>query len=370
MKSPHRRIAGRALLVAAALSVATACNSDVTGTDRGSVRFLAVEGNIGFPQQLVEFQAAPLTALRSMPLVSGDTTTVVLLHDGPDGGFYALRYAGFGPQGQAWQLLRYDANWHVAASVTGAVLLDSTSLNDGPNLTLTGDHRHLVAAINSIQTSRLLTVLDPVTLATVNLTGRPLPQFPEAAPTAATGSQVLLTSLSGVCPQELVWLDVLTGQTADSTTAPCGYALEGAATHRRIYRLHSDSALGNQLDFYDITTGTVIAATTDSLRSGFLRYALAPHGRVIVFEPFDAKVFDAGSLARLGTVPTGADESGPRTTIQAVVDSATGLVIGTTASRTFCADCYPTPDGIIVLDPDRLTLDADKVIGTPLELVP
>jgi len=370
MIAPCRRIAGRALVLAAALSVATACNLDVTGTGPGIGRFLVVEGSVGFPRQLVEFQASPLTALRSMPLVSGDTTTVVLLHDGPDGGFYALRYAGFGPQGQAWQLLRYDANWHVVASVTGAVLLDSTSLNDGPNLTFTGDHRYLVAAINSVQTSRLLTVLDPVTLATVNLTGRLLAQFPAAAPTAATGSEVMLTSFPGVCPQQLVWLDVLTGQTADSTTAPCDYALEGAATHRRIYRLGSDSALDNQLELYDLATGTIIAATTDSLTPGFQRYALATHGRVIMFENFDAKVFDAGSLALLGTVPAGADESGPRIMMNAVADSATGLVIGTTASRTFCASCYPTQDGIFILDPGRLTLDANQVVGTPVQLVP
>src|SRR6185312_5521353 len=51
MIAPCRRIAGRALVLAAALSVATACNLDVTGTGPGIGRFLVVEGSVGFPRQ-------------------------------------------------------------------------------------------------------------------------------------------------------------------------------------------------------------------------------------------------------------------------------------------------------------------------------
>src|SRR5512134_2203878 len=126
MRTPS--IAGRSagLLVGGALW-AVACG-DVTGVGYGAIRFLVVRGAYGDGQRLVEYRAPPLVERRSVPLFTPDSGMFVLLREGTDGGFYAMRFAGPFPLRGPWTLVRYDADWHIAASRTSAELIDTVSL--------------------------------------------------------------------------------------------------------------------------------------------------------------------------------------------------------------------------------------------------
>ena len=342
---------------------AVACG-DVTGVGYSAIRFLVVRGAYGDGQRLVEYRAPPLVERRTMPLFTPDSGMFVLLREGTDGGFYAMRFAGPFPLHGPWTLARYNADWHIAASRTSAELIDTVSLLATPYLTSTPDHRYVVLAVNSLASSEMLVVLDAVTLAVVNRTGRDLPQYPASAPTAAAGSQVLLWGPGGMCPVPLVWLDVVTGLTADSTTMPCDYGLWGALTHRRVYR----RGLVPRVELYDITAGTVVA-TSDTVRPVFQPYALATHGRLILFEAGRAAVLDAEALTLLGRVATGPDPARPRTVWLAVVDSAIGVVIGASAAPSGCVSCIPVPDGIVIFDAERLTVIVDQLVGAPVAIV-
>lgn len=364
----YRNRIGR-LAIGLAWSCAIACSSDATGARHNSIRFLVVQGAEGIGQRLIEYEALPFRQRRSMPTFTGDSGMSVLLHANANG-FFAVRFAGTSLPEHGWELVRYGADWHVAASRSAAVLVDTVAVVWPLALQITPDRRYVVLAVNAPSNlSNTLVVLDAVTLAVVNRTGRPLPQFPNSAPTAATGSEVLLASgASGACPTPLVWLDVATGLTADSTTMPCDYVLNGMLSSRQIYRRGPQSTPSPHFELYNITTATV-TATVDSASPAFQPSALATHGRLVYFEPGNALVLDAQALTVIGRVPTGEDASGPRTVTHGVIDSATGLVIAVSAPRTFCIACFPSPDGIVILDPDSLTVLVDHLIGAPVSVV-
>lgn len=304
-----------------------------------------------------------------MPTYTTDSGLSVLLRDAAGSGFYAERFPGTNPLGPAWELLRYDGDWRIAASRSAAELVDTVSLSTPPYLQFTPDHRYVILAVNALQSSQMLIVLDALTLGVVNRTGRSVPRFPVSAPTAAMGSQVLLAWVQGGgCPAPLVWLDVVTGLTADSTAMPCDYLLQGALTSRQVYRRGPTSGPMPRSELYDITTGSVIA-TADSVVPVYQPWALATQGRLVYFEAGDAAVLDGQALTLVGRVATGTNPADPRTVTAAVVDATTGAVIGTSAGRALCSACLPTPDGLVAIDPRSLGVIIDQVLGLPVEIV-
>lgn len=273
MTAPPLGNKSRRLAISLGMAAAMACSHDATGPGSGSIRFLVVQGSNGVGQTLVEHQGPPLVERRSMPTFTSDSGMYVLLRDGTGGGFYGVPFAGSFLQGPGWTLARYDANWHVAATH-----VDTATLATQPYLQHTPDGRYLVANLLTMPNyTRSLLVLDAVTLAVIHRSVQPLYLMDQGAATAATGSQVLLTSPNaGECPVSLVWWDAATGLTADSTAMPCVYVLLGALTSRRVYVTQSGTP---NTELYDVTAGAVIA-TADSVKPFLLPYALPARGRL------------------------------------------------------------------------------------------
>jgi hypothetical protein len=357
----RRKYCKRAIILG--LVTGTACGLGVTGPGSGAIRFLVVEGPNGPGQVLVEYQGPPLVTTRSMPTFTSDSGMFVLARDGTGGGFYAMQFAGSFPLVPGYKLVRYDAEWHVAATY-----VDTTSVATQPYLQRTPDGRYVVAGLDTPSGTRSLLVLDPVTLAVIHRSVQPLYLVDQGDATAATGSQVLLTSPnSGGCSMSLVWWDASTGLAADSTTmAACGYSLVGAITHRQVYRWGPQS--GAHTELFDLTAGTVLA-TADSVGPFLWPYALLTLGRLVIFENGDAAVVDPQALTLFGRVATGTGLLGPRFVNNSMTDPATGDVIGATADPTQCVACAPSPDGIVVIDPSNLQLLADQRLAVPVQLV-
>lgn len=339
---------------------AAACSGDAFSFGEASVRALALVNAPG-GIVLVEYAAPPLIERRRMPAFTPDSGMYVLLRDGSDGGFYAMRFAGAFTGSGAWELVRFDGDWRVAASRSRSELVDTTSLIATPHLLRTPDRQHLIVAINAIQSARTLLVLDPITLAVVNRTGRP-PPLVLLGTTGATGSQVMLASIAG-CPVSLVWLDVLTGLTADSTAMPCDYHPHGALTNRVVYRYGPIS--GNQgLELYDITTGTVVARA-DSMRPLWPGNGpLVTRGRLVYAEIGNIGVYEAQTLALRGRVVTA---GGGRSLVSATLDDRTEALIGATAPPGCPGLCEP--NGLIIVDIERQRIAVDQILGTPVHVV-
>jgi hypothetical protein len=313
---------------------------------------------------LVEYAAPPLAERRSMPTFTSDSGMYVLLRDGISGGFYAMRFAGSIPLVPGWKLVRFDADWRVAASY-----VDTATLATQPYLQHTPDGRYLVADLITMPSyTRSLLVLDPVTLSVIHRSVQPLYLKDQGDATAATGSQVLLTSPNaGECPVSLVWWDASTGLTADSTAMPCDYVLLGALTSRRVYRRGPQSATP-RTELYDVTSAAVLASA-DSVGPFLWPYALPTNGRLVFFEDGDAAVLDPQALTLFGRVPTGTGPVGARFVMSSITDPATGDVIGAAADPTLCVSCFPNPDGVVVIDATSLKLLVDQRIGAPVQLV-
>jgi hypothetical protein len=359
----------RAAAGAALAAVAAACGSDTTAAGQGAVRFLLVRGADALGQQLVEYAAPPLAERRSMPTITADSTMYVLLRAGAGGGFYAMRFPG-STWRLDWQLVRYGDDWRVAASRTGTELLDTVTMATEPYLHLTPDGRYLVADVTTLPAyRRTVFVLDPATLAVVARLAPPLPVFYRAAPTAATGSEVMLAGPMGTtCPVPLEWLDVGTGLVADSTALPCDYLLNGALTTRRLYRYGPVSGAAH-LELYDAASDAVVAAS-DSIKPGYQIYPVRSRGRLVFFEANDAAVADTGTLAVLGRVGTGSGGAGARTVMNSIVDPVTGDVVGAVADRISCVACQLVPNGVVVIDPAGPALVLDARLGVPVQVVP
>jgi hypothetical protein len=342
------------------LVAVSACRHDVTSPGAGAIRFLVVQGSNRLGQTVVEFQGPPMVARRSMPTFTSDSGMYVLARNGTGGGFYAWRFAGSIPNVAGWKLVRYDDDWRIAATYS------DTASPTQPYLQLTPDGRYLVA--NIIGGTRSLLVLDAVTLAVIHRSVQPLYLWDQGAASAATGSQVLLTSPNaGECPVSLVWWDVSTGSTADSTAMPCDYVLLGALSSRRVYRRGPQS--GTPLtELYDITAAAILA-TADSVAPLFWPYVRPASGRLVVFEGGDAAVVDPQTLTLFGRVSTGTGVLGPRFVNNSITDPSTGDVIGATADPVVCVGCVPSPDGIVVIDATNLKLLADQRLSTPVQLV-
>jgi len=360
------------LLAAVALVTAAGCSLDVTSVRQGSIRFLAVVGSHGPGQRLVEYMAPPLAERRSMAVYDSIGTVVPLLRDGMAGGFYAYAYNGVSPGG-TWRLVRYDADWNVAASRTAAEIADTAALGFPPALTLTADGRFLVAEIwTQPGYSRSVLVLDPVTL--VRIHRLPLPPsyflFPPDGPTAASGTWVLVTSPNaGECPVSFEWLDVETGLTADSATMSCEYVLKGAVTHRQVYRRGPYAVPSARNQLYDVSADAVLA-TGDSVSPVYLSYPFPIRGRLVWFEAGSAAVTDASTLKVLGRVATGGVSGWSRTVVNAAPDVADGVLIGAAADPPNSPVPIPMPDGIVIIDPIRLVLIVDSRLGTYTQVVP
>jgi hypothetical protein len=339
-----------------------ACGGDTLGFGEGSVRGLALKVTRD-GEALVEYGAPPLVERRRMPTYSGDSGMFVLLHDRTDGGFYAMRFAGgvwWRPG--TWELVRYDADWHVVAVRPGAELVDTLSLVITPHLRFTPDGRYLIVAINALVNAEMLLVLDPITLTELNRTGRPPPLV--LGPTAdTTASQVLLISVH-TCPTSLIWLDVVTGETADSTAMPCDYDLHGTLTHRQVYRYGPLSGQAPaRLELYDIATGSAIATADSASAIHFWRPPLAADGRLIYFGAGTVAVLDAQRLTLLGRVPI----SPYRDVASAVIDDRTGALFGATRPPGCVTIC--DADGIIVIDVTRRQLVVEELTGGPIVIV-
>lgn len=349
------------LLAGVIICCAVAACGDATGVRFGSVHLLVVQGG-QTGQRLVEYTAPPLIERRSMPLGTRGGTLDVLRRDGTDGGFYALRFDST----RKWELVRYDADWHVAATRSAAELVDTLSMDAGATLAFTPDHRHLVLFVNPVWNGSTVVVLDPVTLAVENRTDQRLAYFVSPFLSAATGSEILFTGPDYVCPSPVVWFDVATARTADSTGMPCHWEFQGAATHRRIYRLGGPAST---VQLYDISSGTVLAAT-DSVKRLNSWYPVATRDRLIYFEPRDILVLDAATLTRVGRIVTWDSTRAPRFVMGGHFDDPTGLIVATTAPATAgCVACIPTSDGIMIIDPTKLRVVMDAVVGDPLDPV-
>lgn len=356
------------LAMAIVLSAVASCSLDVTRVSPEAIHFLAVQGASGPGQRLVEYEAPPLVERRSMATFTSDSGMYVLLRHGTDGGFYAVRFAGIA-SGHTWRLVRYDANWNIGASRTATELLDTVSAAAGPYLQLTADGRYLAAEfITPPNYSRSLLLLDAVTLAVVHRVAPGRSLFYQSAPTAASGSQLLLTSPNaGECPVSLAWLDAASGLVTDSTAMPCDYLLQGALARRQLYRRGPQSGPTPRNELYDVTTGAVIARG-DSVRPAYLWYPIKAQGRLVWFEGGHAAVTDPQSLTLFGRVSTGGASGWPRTVMMAIADETTGLVVGAAADP--YNGSFPTPDGIVVIDPVNLTFIVDQRLGSHVQVVP
>jgi len=360
MTGPYLSNRSFALATCLLLAAVTACGHDVTSPGAGAIRFLVVQGSNGLGQTIVEFQGPPVIVRRSMPTFTSDSGMFVLARDGTGGGFYAWRFAGSRPNAAGWKLVRYDDDWRIAATYS-----DTASPGTQPYVQLTPDGRYLVV---SVFNSGSLLVLDAATLAVIHRSVQPLYLSDQAQASAATGSQVLLTSPSaGECPVSLVWWDASTGATADSTGMPCDYVLLGALTSRRVYRLGPQSGTP-RTELYDIMAAAVLA-TADSVVPFLWPYVLPASGRLVVFESSDAAVVDPQTLTVFGRISTGTGTLGPRFVNNSITDPATGDVIGATADPVVCVGCAPSPDGVVILDPVNLKLLADQRLGAPVQLV-
>jgi len=351
-------------LTTVGLGLALAC-SDSTGSSlTTAVRFLAVVGELGSDQRLIEYEAPPLSPRRVLPLVRNDTTLTVLLRSGARGGFYALRFPGITlPARGRWELVRFDARWQVTATRSAVELGDSMSMEAVPYLQYTADHQHLIANLHPLAGGNQLLVLDPGTLAPITTVSRSTPPLPPGPPSGAVGSEVLLTWGSGGSP--LIWVDVLTGATTDSVTIPNDYAFQGALTKRLIYRRGPQSG-APRTELFDLQSGVPLAALDSAVS---LAPPMITHDRLVYFQLSGyAEVVDASSFTELGRalVDTG---FGRHIAYAAVTDSATSMVIAASGDPSLCGSCLPPIDAITVVDPQRITTLLHTVVGQPVVLV-
>ncbi len=344
-----------------------ACGHDVAApAPPRHMRFLVVEGVPGSAQQLVEYSAPPLTKLRSMPIVDGDTTWRVLLGDGPGDGFYAAPDVhGQLPPAPPWPLVHFDSTWHVAA-----IHLDTAVAYFPPRVAFTANHQYLVMEIWAPSGGQSLVVLDPETLTEIHrhvLGSTPLLQMrDQSIPTAATGSQVLVTTPgAGECPVALVWWDAATASTSDSTAAPCDQFLLGASSPRRVYGSTEDNGVP-VVRLYDVTDDSVVAVA-DSVHVTSMEALLLTDGRLVVQGIGNMTILDPTTLRFLGRVVTGTG-SPARSAITAKVDPTTGDIIGATGYWVEPPGS-DVSDGIIIVDPVSLRVVEDDQLGVPISLV-
>ena len=242
----------------AVIAACAACSGDIAGFGEGDVHFLALAAGVtaGVTSRIVEYSAPPLHERRSMDLQRGDTSDVPLRTDPVRGGFYAYRAI----QGEGWQLVRFDAAWHVASAIPGPSVVGSDSLFIQAPI-LTPDGRYLVAYLAAVSGAPAagaeIQVIDAQTLAPVRRIAGNRELFVGPGPMGTTGSEIL--ALSGSCPTRgVVWMDAATGTVTDSGSYDCARFFRGARAHGELY-LTDPQAPSPGLVRVSATTGATLA---------------------------------------------------------------------------------------------------------------
>ena len=308
--------------LATLLLIAAACSGDSGVFASGSVRALFatnVQNNGVLTTSLSEFEGPPLARRRSMPLNDSLYGLQVQLRDpGHPGGFYAWRVGTVTGSPASSKLLRYDASWNVADSISSQALFGQDTLT-AVAMRLSADGRFLAVQALTSPLSNVL-VLDPSTLAIVRSIPVGSRQLRVSSqPSGTVASQVQLIAFSG-CAGAFYWLDLAAGAIADSAIVPCNHFYAGAAGPHRLY-LMADSvnaplmvydAQSGQRTYQDTLSGTNLIA--DTTRGEVIEYGIG----FLVFA--DAQTLHVRRVLTFAENPTEALQS-------AFIDPATGALV-------------------------------------------
>ena len=348
------------------------CTGDVTGVGEGQVRAVVISGVTTI--ELIEYSAPPIRALRHLTLNGGNSFVQPMVRDPVRGGFYAMAaqgsLAGALAPG-AWSVVRYGADWTIAATRSGVELVGTDSLVTY-FLRLTPDGRYLVTEVFSppgaAHVINDLLVLDAATLELIDRRPMGLRQlYTGFGPPGTTGSQILF--LAAVAPGcvAAVWVDVAGDITQDSVGVPCDYSFRGALSPRRLYLYPLIDELPQRLLLWDPSGAGL--AEVESARPPLLLPDPA-RNRLVGLMGSTVMLLDAQTLAVHRVIPLH-DVPGSPAVVIGVVDRGTGALFAIVDRTRRCRQgICPHDAGLMVIDLDNGAVLAELDLENGGAIVP